>query len=188
MTDTQKRRSRWQFLLVALVFGAPLILASLLYTSGRWQPQGGTNHGAILEPITNIDAELASSDLKTERLWLMIYVNDGPCDESCVKALLRIRQSRLMLGNEMNRVGRVFLHGATPVDTVFLQAQHAGLITITDTGLLEFLARKRPEQLQAGGIFLLDPLGNLIMYFSPDINPGDMVDDIKHLLDLSRIG
>jgi hypothetical protein len=93
-----------------------------------------------------------------------------------------------MLGNEMNRVGRVFLHGATPVDTVFLQEQHAGLITITDTGLQELLARKRPEQLQAGGIFLLDPLGNLIMYFSPDINPGDMVDDIKHLLDLSRIG
>ena len=92
-----------------------------------------------------------------------------------------------MLGKEMYRVGRVFLHGAITVDTVFLQEHDAGLTTITNTGLLELLARKQPEQLQAGGIFLLDLLGNLIMYFSPDIEPGDMVDDIKHLLDLSRI-
>jgi hypothetical protein len=27
-----------------------------------------------------------------------------------------------------------------------------------------------------------------VMYFRPDMNPSEMVDDIKHLLRLSRIG
>ena len=85
MTDTHKRRSRGQFLLVALVIGAPLLLASLLYTSGRWQPQGSTNHGAVLGPITNIDAELASSGLETECLWLMVYINDGPVTNAALR-------------------------------------------------------------------------------------------------------
>jgi hypothetical protein len=42
--------------------------------------------------------------------------------------------------------------------------------------------------LPAGGYYLVDPLGNLVMYFRPDLDPSDMVDDIKHLLRLSRIG
>ena len=39
-----------------------------------------------------------------------------------------------------------------------------------------------------GGYYLVDPHGNLVMYFGPDIDPRDMVDDIKRLLKLSRIG
>jgi hypothetical protein len=52
-------------------------------------------------------------------------------------------------------------------------------------GLLD---NKRPAALPAGGYYLIDPLGNLVMYFRPDIDPADMVDDVKHLLRLSRIG
>ena len=42
--------------------------------------------------------------------------------------------------------------------------------------------------LDTGGYYLVDPLGNLVMYFQPDIDPQAMVEDIKHLLELSRIG
>jgi hypothetical protein len=50
------------------------------------------------------------------------------------------------------------------------------------------LDRKRPEGLAPGGYFLIDPLGNLVMYFSPDTDPSAMVEDIKRLLKQSRIG
>jgi hypothetical protein len=39
-----------------------------------------------------------------------------------------------------------------------------------------------------GGIYLIDPLANLVMYFPPDLGPRELVDDVKHLLRLSRIG
>ena len=93
-----------------------------------------------------------------------------------------------MLGKEMDRLRRVFLHGSSPPDTVFLANEHQGLITLEDSSLSDLLNKKRPARLSAGGYFLIDPLGNLVMYFRPDIEPSDMVDDIKRLLKLSRIG
>ena len=88
----------------------------------------------------------------------------------------------------MDRLVRVFLHGDTPPDTVLLAEQHEGLATLQDDRLGELLDGKRPEGLAPGGYFLVDPLGNLVMYFSPDTDPSEMIDDIKRLLKQSRIG
>ena len=80
------------------------------------------------------------------------------------------------------------MHGDTAPDTVFVAEEHDGLITAQDSNLAGLLDNKRPANLPAGGYFLIDPLGNLVMYFRPDIDPAEMVDDIKRLLRLSRIG
>jgi hypothetical protein len=50
------------------------------------------------------------------------------------------------------------------------------------------LEQKRPKEQRPGGCYLIDPLGNLVMYFPPDLDPKEMVGDIKHLLRLSHIG
>ncbi|HLU06820.1 MAG TPA: hypothetical protein VKZ91_09725, partial [Woeseiaceae bacterium] len=76
----------------------------------------------------------------------------------------------------------------TAPDRVFIEEQHAGLAIIEDPELNELLEARRPQEMSPGGFFLVDPLGNLVMYFPPEIDPGDMVEDIQHLLDLSRIG
>jgi hypothetical protein len=80
------------------------------------------------------------------------------------------------------------LHGDTAPDTVFLANEHSGLIALQNSELSDLLMNKRPTEQPAGGYFLADPLGNLVIYFRPDIDPGDMVEDIEHLLKLSRIG
>ncbi len=99
-----------------------------------------------------------------------------------------MRQSRLMLGNDMDRLLRVFLHGETPPDRATLDENYAGTIALQDGSLGELLSSKTPASLPGGGYYLIDPLGNLVMYFRPDIDPSDMVEDISHLLELSRIG
>lgn len=180
-----------QFVVVALVFLLPLVLASWLYYGGSaLQPEGQTNHGALLEPIVNLRDALPNSrsGVLSEGHWLLIYPHDGACDDACRDALYRLRQSRLMLGKDMSRVKRVFLHGATAPDKVFLEERHPGLVAIEDTEWSALLDDRRPEHLAPGGLFLVDPLGFLVMYFAPDVVPGDMVDDIEHLLDLSQIG
>jgi len=93
-----------------------------------------------------------------------------------------------MLGKEMERLKRVFLHGESPPDTVFLADQHAGLVSARDDALKTLLDDNRPAGRAAGGYYLVDPLGNLVMYFRPDIDPAEMVEDIERLLKLSRIG
>lgn len=190
MTEPASKGARLQISVIALVFFGPLIVATWMYSTGSLQPAVGTNHGTILEPIANLKELLPNSALPPRSVgpWRLLYVNSGECDVVCRDALLRLRQIRLMLGSEMDRVARVFLHGDPAPDKVFLKDQHAGLITISDKDLAELLQNHRPNGTSSGGIYLIDPLDNLIMFFSPDIDPGDMADDLKHLLDLSRIG
>ncbi len=191
MTRQKDIKGRLQLALMSLVFFGPLILAAWLYFSGSGlTPEGRTNHGALLEPIVNIGESLPGSPAmeRADGRWLLVYVNEGVCADECEFALYTLRQSRLMLGKEMDRLGRVFLHGDTAPDTVFLAEQHAGLISISDGGLSGLLKNRKPAELAAGGLYLIDPLGNLVMYFHPGIDPSDMVEDIKRLLKHSRIG
>ena len=189
-SSNRTRNGRLQLFLVAAAFIGPLLLATWLYFAGfTWQPAGRSNHGLLLEPIINLgDTGLTDIDQLTGAQWLLVYAEPGVCAAACRDSLYKLRQSRLMLGNEMNRLQRIFLHGDAPPDRVFLEEQHAGLTSIRNDGLGELLQARRPAESTGGGFFLVDPLGNLVMYFAPEINPRDLVDDIKHLLDLSRIG
>ena len=187
----QRRSGRLQFLLIAAVFIGPLLVAAWLYfQGGSMQPAGRTNHGTLLEPVINLNDALPESPIHAhnEQSWLFLYSQPAPCEDSCRNALYTTRQLRLMLGREMDRLQRVFLHGDSPPDTVFLEAEHDDLVAVTDPGLDALLNNKRPAGIPADGYYLIDPLGNLVMYFRPDLAPADMVDDIKRLLKLSRIG
>ncbi|MDZ7645307.1 MAG: hypothetical protein U5K76_14560 [Woeseiaceae bacterium] len=93
-----------------------------------------------------------------------------------------------MLGNDMNRLERVLLHGREAPATLFADQADEGLITLNDRAGSQLLASLRPRDAAPGGYFLIDPLGNVVMYFPPDIRPRDLVDDLEHLLELSRIG
>lgn len=191
MTGKPDPKGRLQLLLLAAIFFGPLVLAAWLYLKGEGlQPEGRTNHGALLEPIVTLSDVLPESAIVEHNPahWLLTYANAGVCDEACVAALYTTRQSRLMLGREMDRLKRVFLHAEIAPDKVFLADEHEDLIAASDAALIAVLEGERPESLAAGGFFLIDPLSNLVLYFPPDIDPGDMVDDIKRLLKLSRIG
>ncbi|MEJ2255874.1 MAG: hypothetical protein P8X98_02555 [Woeseiaceae bacterium] len=191
MTETKQGRGRLQFLLIAAIFLGPLLVAAWMYFGGAsLAPEGRTNHGALLQPITSLPEALPESALhaQTDGRWVLLYANTGVCGEDCEFSLYTLRQSRLMLGRERDRLVRVFLHGDIPPDTVLLAEEHAGLLAIHDGALAELLQGKRPVDLEAGGYYLIDPLGNLVMYFPPDIDPADMVEDVDHLLELSRIG
>lgn len=191
MTHEKGIAARLQLLLIALVFIGPLILAAWLYFGGTaLQPEGRTNHGELLEPIVNIRDAVPESPLHehNDGHWLLVYPNEGVCDAACEFSLYTVRQSRLMLGKEMDRLGRVFLHGESLPDTVYLAEEHQGLVALSDSRINALLNNKRPKAVSAGGYYLVDPLGNLVMYFPPEIEPSDMVEDIKHLLKFSRIG
>jgi len=195
MTEPAAGRGRLKLALLASIFLTPLFVAAWMYYGEPvWQPVGRTNHGSLLEPIINLNAPPGPATLntltagETDGRWSIILAATGDCAETCRDALYRMRQSRLMLGNDMSRVVRIFLHGDIGPDKVWLDEQHSGLITIRNDGLSKVLDRKRPQGSGQGGLFFVDPLGNLVLFFAADLAPEDMVSDIEHLLELSRIG
>ena len=184
-------KGRLQLTLLALVFFGPLILAAWLYFGGTGlQPDSRTNKGELLEPIIALPEVLPGSPLleQLDGQWSLVHVNTGPCDDACKQAIYTLRQSRLMLGSDMERLQRVLLRAESAPDTVVLGEEYAGTITLVDDALSGLLLGKRPISVTAGGYYLVDPLGNLVMYFPPELDPSAMVKDIEHLLELSRIG
>ena len=189
-SDKTRKSARPQLLFIALIFFGPLILAAWMYYGGHFTRPASSNHGALLEPISNLLQDVPDSELlqRGQGMWLLLYPNAGDCEATCRDALFTMRQGRLMLGKEQDRLMRAFLHGDSLPDKVFIANEHQGLITTQDAKLRSLLTNKKPIELPDGGYYLVDPLGNLVMYFRPDMDPSEMVDDIKHLLRLSRIG
>lgn len=191
MSEPVQAKGRLQFLLIAAVFFGPLLLAAWLYYGGAFmQPEGRANNGALLEPIVSLSERLPDSPLYPAHKgkWLLLYAADGACLEACLQGLHTIRQIRLMLGTEMDRVTRIFLHDESPLDTVFVSLEHEGLVALHDPASSVLIKSKRPAELEAGGYYLIDPRGNLVMYFHAGLPPREIVDDIKRLLRLSHIG
>jgi len=202
------RRQRRLLIGLALLFFAPLGLAFYMYYGhGTWHPGGRVNAGELVEPARPLPAlalpllgsgATAPNFLKGK--WTLLYVEQGNCRQLCQKRLYDTRQVRLALDRDMNRVQRVFIGADDCCDAQFLQQQHPDLITIRATAaaapLLALLpARGTAAAAEDSGaaeapprIYLIDPLGNLMMSYAADAKPKGMLEDLKRLLRLSSIG
>lgn len=204
-TDGASRRPRAQAWLLIGVFFAPLLAAFLLYYGGSyfgaggWRPPGSTNHGDLINPArplpqvaltTPSGAKLDSAALHGK--WNLLYVGDGRCDARCREALVLTRQTRLALNDDLTRVQRLFLVTDHCCDQAYFDAEHPGLLLarVDDAAGRQFL-EAFPDSAtvgQQGRIYIVDPLGNLMMSYSPDAPPKGLLEDLKKLLKLSHIG
>lgn len=195
MAEGKSKRARIQLALIALLFFGPLVVAAFLYYGGYLQGlRASSNHGVLLSPVVSLTEQIQESPALEAGSghWVLVSLLDGPCDETCEATLYKSRQCREMLGRDRDRLVRVLLHGAEAPDTVFLSQEHPDLITTGDTGLSDALNNNSPAMLSGqdnkSAYYLIDPLGNLVMIFEADLAPSKMVEDIEHLLRLSRIG
>ncbi len=188
---------------LAALFLVPLLLAFYMYYATDWRPLKRVNHGALITPIRPLPsvhlprvslsetaaapAPDAASPLRTQ--WSLVYIGTGNCDEPCRQALYVMRQTRLSLNNNMTRVDRVFLTTGSCCAREFLAKEHPGLIVLDSTGpdgarlLHEFPQDGRPYS-----VFIVDPLGNLMMSYDARQNPKGLLEDLQKLLRLSHIG
>jgi hypothetical protein len=198
------RRQRRILIGVALMFFAPLALSFYLYYGKFWHPGGRVNAGELIDPVRPVPAlalPLASPPsgagaaqtdpqfLKGK--WTFLYAQNGHCDDECRKHLYDTRQVRLALDREMNRVQRVFIGDSDCCDLKELLASHPDLIAIRASPADEPLLALLPERsgaLNSHRVYLIDPLGNLMMFYAADAKPKGMLEDMKRLLRLSSIG
>ncbi|MDE2451471.1 MAG: cytochrome oxidase assembly protein [Gammaproteobacteria bacterium] len=201
-TDTRQLRSRNLRTLGALaaLFFLPLLASGWLYYGTSWRPGGHINHGELIQPPrplprvslarVPIGGDIAASDPALfRRSWTLVYVGDGSCDASCRGTLYVMRQTRLALGTDMTRLARVFLVTSDCCAKDFLAREHAGITVLdaTSAGGATLLNRF-PAGDRSHTLFVVDPLGNLMMRYDVRRDPRGLLVDLKRLLELSQIG
>jgi hypothetical protein len=183
--NARARRSRLTLWLIVAVCAAPIIGSYIAYYF--WRPTGHVNYGELIEPRSLPDEALQMLDGRPFRWtdlrgkWVLLTADRSGCDERCRTQLVYTRQVRLAQGKETGRVERVWLLTDAGAPDPRLLAQHPGLriVRADSSETIKIL----PANLSvAERIYVIDPLGNLMMRFPPDPDPRRMLKDLSRLL------
>jgi len=186
--------------LVLVIFAAPLILATLAITLfPDWKPDTTTNNGDLVQPVRKLPAfRLESQQGKPvdetffRGKWTLMYLAKGECGKPCIEQLYTIRQVRLAQGKNIDRLRRLMLWDADGVAMARreeLQAHFPGQVIVpAGQALVEAFRLDGQDPLSAKRIYLVDPLGNLMMKYDPGEEPRGMIKDLEKLLKYSGLG
>lgn len=195
-------KNRVILILIILIFVAPLAGSWLLLNfTDIAEKHGKNNHGDLIippRPLPNIKLIDPLSEANKGQLhgkWSMLYIADSSCDQICIENLYRMRQIRLATGKHYKRIQRVLLiqqGNAGGLAQIFKDYSGQLLMTTDNINVNKFMDNFRFERTEIPArkhrIYLIDPLGNLMMRYSPDTNPAGIIKDLNRLLRASRIG
>jgi hypothetical protein len=193
--NKSRNLGRWKLLALLMVCAAPIILSYFTYYVIK--PSGRTNYGTLIDPRNDPIPPLGTATLdgKPAALtdyqgkWIMLQVDQGACPESCQKKLYDMRQLRLTQGKEMDRIERVWLiTDGAPLDTVLMREYDGTRLLRARADLVKAWLPVEEGTTATDHIFMIDPLGNLMMRFPKDADPNKIKKDINKLLKASSIG
>ena len=197
-TTAQKQRTNWPVIALALLFIGPLAAAGFVYYAvPDWRPGGQVNHGELIQPpVLMPEITLAGPDGEPlipeplRRRWTLIYVDGSGCAERCEDVLFQTWQVRYLLHRDLDRVRRILVYTGEPPDPALIADRHRDLLVAdaSAAGAPALLAALPPEAATGNAVYLVDPLGNLMMRYPLTGTWQDMHKDLKKLLKLSRIG
>jgi cytochrome oxidase Cu insertion factor (SCO1/SenC/PrrC family) len=195
------RRRRLQLVALALMFAGPLAFAFwLYYGGGALLPHGRVNRGTLVDPVRPLPelslptpAGAATDPRFLRGKWSVVYVVGSRCDEACRARLGELKSVRLALERDGPRVRRVLLGRHGCCTAAELGPPEADLVVAWLEGepaarlLAEFPTYGAPVE-DGGRVYLVDPLGNLLMTYAPGADLKDLLKDLETLLRLSHIG
>lgn len=195
-TNTSQQQSgRWKLLLVIAVCAAPVLASYFTYFVIK--PGAATNYGTLLDPrqfpipsLDALDLQGKSTSLETYKgKWLMLQVDSAACDAQCQKKLLDMRQLRTAQGKEMDRIERIWLMTDDQlIDTRLLTGIEGTRILKVDAARLQAWLPVESGSSLRDHIYLIDPLGNLMMRYPKNADANKIKKDLSKLLKASAIG
>ena len=196
--------SRQAVVLLGLLFMTPAFVAWVMHNSSEegWRPEGSTNRGVLVHPARplTLPADMLVADVPANDYisgkWTLLYIGDADCDDVCSSNLYKMRQIRIAQNENMRRVQTLYMvlgDGLPDTLGAMLASDHSNMdvvlapANIAEQFSAEFLIDGVSME-AAERVYFIDPLGNLMMYYQTDANPGGMLKDLKKLLKYSKIG
>ncbi|MEY3125098.1 MAG: hypothetical protein RLZZ573_1618 [Pseudomonadota bacterium] len=171
------RMGRWKMLAVLLVCASPVIASYFMYYVVR--PEGRRNFGTLVEPQRPLPDMVGTSldggavNLRALKgQWLLVSVSSGACGDACARHLYLQRQLRQGLGKNKDRLDWVWLinDSVAVSDALKPALKEATVLRVQPTDLAKWL-EPQAEHALPEHLYLVDPLGNWMMRFPPQISP-----------------
>jgi len=192
---------RTKFVMIFFLFSIPFIASTITFLV--WKPSATNNYGELLSPVValpetklvRIDIESAADganeDLIEKSLrgkWLMLTRDSGACETACQKKLYAMRQARLSIGREQDRVVRVVLVDDDVAPAAALVQEFQGTIWVSAKALPWLAKLPSSEASTKNYIYGVDTLGNVFIRYNADPDIKRMMKDFQQVLKASQIG
>lgn len=192
--EDQNMNSRRLILLLALIFWAPLLIAWTSYFLIEKSHFRTLNYGKLIRPAIAVqglylqtqDGATFSTDVFNHK-WNLLYLSPKSCAQACQHFLWNIRKAFEMLGK--NRY-RVRFYGVAPFAHFPGDFSVIPLLRLDQDNqqYLEKKLKRRFSLSREGTLFIIDPLGNMILYYPFAPRAQDLEKDLQRLLSVSQIG
>lgn len=196
--EQPKKRNPYTPWFVVIAFVAPVVAAYALFFLGI-TPPAYSNKGELLDPIIDVESFALSDDSNnvlgrdaiTEHKWHMMYFVGSSCDDACNQSLYNMRQINIAAGKYANRLQRLLVHLEAPAEEFqalvakeYPQARHVNANAETIAAALQEVG----PQFRANEIYIMDPLGNIMLRYTQEQSYKDILHDLKKLFKVSQIG
>lgn len=190
LNEKIQKSNRRKFLLLLALMCAPVIISYTLYFL-EYRPES-KHYGDLIPIVKVIGAGTNQSDNTILRMkdlhgkWILVTIDSGYCDEACQEKLYFMRQVRLVQGKEKHRIERLWLINDNVIPDAELVKQYEGTLFVNakDSEIPGFIETRES---QTKHIYLIDPIGNLMMRFPENVDGTKMGHDIKRLLHVSQL-
>jgi len=182
---TQQRKGRLQLIALILLAVVPILLASSMYKWNFWVPESRNYHGELLGDGRTLADLGVSGDIP--QTWLLLVSAPDDCLEDCRELVYLARQIHIALGREASRANHMLAtNKALPADYQEQLAREYPQLARFNLDTSRYLAmtadNKTPQ------LWIIDPLGNLVLRYAPGSNGKQILKDLQLLLKLSKIG
>ncbi len=184
-------------IIASLIFLTPIIVllsSSAMFYSG-YTPEGTVNKGTLMsEPIqlSELRMDINSGPLKDEfpGKWSIVQFVSGDCQDKCWDTLYSSRQINIRLAKDSDRVVRYLINvdesnlSNTSLEMIKNEYPLLNIGKIDSASLPSVIT----EKLQESPYILFDPLGNGILIYDSTLPSGELLKDLKKVLQNSKIG
>lgn len=192
---TKTKRSLITLLILVLVFAIPMGIAWYVSHNKSLKKQNTTNRGQLIIPPFPVSAlklinnhKQRITPIKNKRgQWMLVLLYPNPCDKQCQQRLVDLRQIQKATGKNIKRITRALLMYGAPRKHAYAGARLLGANQQQFTATIKRYV-KAPYALQKGTIYVVDPLGNVMMTYQPNANRRAIFKDLQRLLKVSQIG
>lgn len=195
-----RTKNKLMLIFILCLFVSPFIISWwVLQTKDDSADRNTTNYGEFISPARPLPALSLVNTSEPDKVrdlqgkWTLVHFVGDECTEECKNLLFSLNQIEAAMGKNSLRVQRaVIALQPDTVNTVLSKYPDLWRIQLDGKDKTSFIDQFKYNEVvdptTADYIYIVDPLGNLMMRYAPGFDPYGVLRDLRKLLKGSQIG